>query len=105
MECEGCTDSPPPYAPPQAEERREGDAAKPARIAPGGRSRWRSVAVAAVGAGPNEAVGPAALVLEEVGVDRRVEARVVELDREVVAALLGALRPRGANLRFMRCTA
>jgi hypothetical protein len=64
-----------------------------ARISPGGQCRWRcSVAVAAIGTRPDEAESLAALVLEEVGVDRRVEARVVELNREIVAAsLLGVL--------------
>jgi hypothetical protein len=102
---------PPRYAGKSEERKRgvrgaPGSAANPARIAPGGRCRWRcSVAVAATGAGPDEAEGLAALVVEEVGVDRRVEARVVELDREVVAALLGALRPRGTYLDFLRCYA
>ena len=33
-------------------------------------------------------IGFAVLVFEEVGVDRRVEARVVQLDRRVIAALV-----------------
>jgi hypothetical protein len=57
-----------------------------------------SVAVLLAPAGPDQAEGLAAFVVEEVGGDRRVEARVVELDREVVAALAGALRPGGADL-------
>src|SRR6266849_187630 len=61
--------------------------------------RYRSVAVGPAAAGPDEAEGLAAFVIEEVGVDRRVEARIVELDREVIAALVGALRPGGADLR------
>ena len=36
--------------------------------------------------------------LDEVGVDRSGEARIVELDREVVAAFVGALRPGGPDL-------
>src|SRR3984957_7530912 len=56
------------------------------------------VAVLAAGARPDESVAVAVLVVEEVGVDRRVEARVVQLDREVVAALVGALRPGGPDL-------
>src|ERR1700734_1705601 len=56
------------------------------------------VAVLAAGAGPDEGVAVAVLIVEEVGVDRRVEARVVQLDREVVAALVGALRPGGPDL-------
>src|SRR5258708_1107760 len=71
----------------------------PARIAPGGRCcRRRSVAVGPAAARPDEAEGLAAFVIEEVGVDRRGEARIVELDREVIAALAGALRPGGADL-------
>jgi hypothetical protein len=64
-----------------------------------------SVAVLSAGAGPDEGVAVAFLVVEEVGVDRRVEARVVQLDREVVAALVGALRPGGPDLGLMWCTA
>src|SRR3546814_13628282 len=50
-----------------------------------------------VGAGPDEAVA-VVLVVEEVGVDRRVEARVVQLQAEIVAPLVGALGPGGADL-------
>src|SRR5713226_7787228 len=64
--------------------------------------RCRSVAVRPASARPDQAEGLAAFVIEEVGVDRRGEARIVELDREVIAALAGALRPRGADLRFAR---
>src|SRR5215831_11003657 len=72
----------------------------PARIAPGGRCcRRRSVAVGPAAARPDQAEGLAAFVVEQVGVDRRGEARIVELDREVIAVLAGALRPRGTNLR------
>src|SRR5258707_4920100 len=60
--------------------------------------RCRSVAVRPAAARPDQAEGLAAFVIEEVGVDRRGEARIVELDREVVAALVRALRPRGADL-------
>src|SRR6266851_4781258 len=71
----------------------------PARIAPGGRCcRCRSVAVGPASARPDQAEGLAAFVIEEVGVDRRGEARIVELDRKVIAALAGALRPRGTDL-------
>src|SRR3984957_19859508 len=56
------------------------------------------VAVLAAGARPDECVAVAVLVVEEVGIDRRVEARVVQLDREIVAALVGALRPGGPDL-------
>src|SRR5262249_9433324 len=54
------------------------------------------VAVRLTAARPNEGEGFA--VLDEVGVDRYREARIVELDREIVAALVGALRPRGPDL-------
>src|SRR5258708_530568 len=60
--------------------------------------RHRSVAVRPAAARPDQAEGLAALVIEEVGVDRRGEARIVQLDREVIAALVGALRPGGADL-------
>ena len=57
--------------------------------------------VASVGAltraGPDEGVAFAVLVVEEVRVDRRVERRIVELERQVVAALFGALRPGGPD--------
>src|SRR5215471_16521033 len=60
--------------------------------------RFRSFAVGLAAARPDQAKGLAAFVVEQVGVDRRVEARIVELDREIIAALGGALRPRGADL-------
>ena len=74
---------------------------------PAGRGFVRELlaAAAAVRAGPDEAVALAVLVGEEVGEDRRVEARIVELEAQIVAALVGALRPGGADLNFMRCTA
>ncbi len=54
---------------------------------------------------PQQGVAFATLFVEQIGVDRRVEGRVVELEREVVAPFLRALRPRGADLSLMRCTA
>jgi hypothetical protein len=39
-----------------------------------------------------------ALIVEQVRVDRRVEGGIVELEREVVAAFFGALRPGGPDL-------
>jgi hypothetical protein len=60
-----------------------------------------SVAVAAAGAGPDEAETFAVLVVEQVGVDRGVKARVVQLETKIVAALVGALGPGGADLRIM----
>src|SRR5882724_2993381 len=55
-----------------------------------------SVAVLPTGARPDEGEGFS--VLDEVGVDRSREARIVEFDREIVAALVGALRPGGPDL-------
>jgi hypothetical protein len=56
-----------------------------------------SVAVR-LAAGPDEGEGLGIFVVEEVGVNRSVEARIVELDREIIAALAGALRPGGSDL-------
>jgi len=64
-----------------------------------------SVAVRLAAAGPDQGVGLGVYVVEEVGVDRRVEARIVQLDREIIAALVGALGPRGSDLSILRCTA
>ena len=73
--------------------------AKPRPEVRAGRCRgFGSVAVLAAGTGPDESVTVAVLVVEDVGVDRRVEARIVQLDREVVVALVGALRPGGPDL-------
>src|SRR5271166_1574866 len=56
------------------------------RPRPADRARRRglagSVAVGLAAARPNEGEALAVLLVEEVGVDRRVEARVVQLDRE-----------------------
>ncbi len=49
-----------------------------------------------VRAGPDELEAVFAFDLGERCVDRGREARIVELDREVVAALLGGLLPGGA---------
>src|ERR1700689_3249688 len=57
-----------------------------------------SVAVLLAAAGPNEGEGLAFGVVEQVGVDRSGEAWIVQLDREIVAALVGALRPGGPDL-------
>src|SRR5215831_11398713 len=51
---------------------------------------------------PEEHVAFATLVVEQVSVDGRVEGGVIELEREVVAALLGAFRPGGTDLRPTR---
>src|SRR5712664_4469228 len=62
-------------------------------------ARWPSLGpVGLAAAGPDQGVGLGAFVVEEVRVDRRIEARIVELDREIIAALVGALRPRGPDL-------
>ena len=80
------------------------------RLAPPGLS-GRGVALAllavaaAARAGPDEAEAFAFLVVEEVGVDRSGEARIVELEAEIIAALVGALGPAGADFGLMRCTA
>jgi len=63
-----------------------------------------SVAAATVGAGPDERVALAILVVEEVGVDRGVEARIVQLEAQILAALIRALGPGGTDLGIMRCT-
>jgi hypothetical protein len=55
----------------------------------------RSVAILTATARPDQIVR-VVLAVEEVGEDRCVEARIVELDREIVAALSGALWPGGA---------
>ena len=54
---------------------------------------------------PQQGVAFATLVVEQVGVDRGVEGRIVELERKVVATLFGAFRPGGTYLDVMRCTA
>lgn len=68
------------------------DMRAPRRVA----GRWR----VPDSAGPDQRVaGLVVLHLDEAGVDRGGKARIVELDREVVAAgLLGLLLPRGAEL-------
>ena len=77
---------------------------RPARMS-GAFARWPgSVAVGLAAAGPDEGVGLGAIVVEEVGVDWSVEARIVQLDREIIAALAGALRPGGADFGIMWCT-
>ena len=58
-----------------------------------------------VGAGPDQLVAVLAFDFGEGCVDRSGEARVVQLDREVVAVLLGALLPGRTELDVLRCTA
>src|SRR5258705_9393211 len=64
----------------------------------GVRSSFGSVAVGLAAAGPDQNEGLGVFIVEEVGVDWSVKARIVELDREIVAALGGALRPGGPDL-------
>jgi hypothetical protein len=64
---------------------------------PDGALEAGSVAPTAVGAGPDQAVALALLVVEEVGEDRGGEARIVELEAQIIAALVGALGPGGAD--------
>ena len=75
--------------------------ALPERQGPGQSSRGPrlgSIAPAVVRAGPDERVCVAFFVLEEVGVDGRIEAWVVELEAQVLTVLVRLLRPGGANL-------
>ena len=58
----------------------------------------RSVSAAGVGAGPDEARALTVFVIEEVGVDRGGKARIVQLQAQVLAALVRFLRPGGADL-------
>ena len=60
------------------------------------------VAVGLAAAGPDQGVGLGVLVVEEGGVDRSVEAWVVQHDREILAALARALGPDGSDLDIMR---
>jgi len=46
-----------------------------------------SAAVGLAAAGPDQGVAVGAFVFEEAGVDRSVEPRIVQLDREIIAAL------------------
>ena len=79
-------------------------AQRPRPVHPGGACcRSGSLAILLAAAGPDEVEGLA--VLDKVGVDRDGEARIVQLDREIIAAFAGALRPGGSDLGVMRCTA
>ena len=71
---------------------------------PAGALRRPSVAAPPVGTGPDQREGVRVLVVEEVGVDGAVERRVVQLEAQVVAALVGALGPGGPDLNIMWCT-
>jgi hypothetical protein len=62
---------------------------------------WRSVPIA-VGAGPDELQAFLTFHLDQGGVDRSGEARVVQLDREVVAfGLPGLLLPGGTQFDYI----
>src|SRR3954447_16128532 len=61
----------------------------------GGRGELVSVA-----AGPDEVEGVGLVAFDQRGVDRGREAGVVELDREVLAALAGGLLPGGAEFNI-----
>lgn len=57
-----------------------------------------SVAISLVGTRPDEDDAFAVFVVEQVGEDPSVEARVVRLDGKIVVALVGALRPGAPDL-------
>ena len=63
------------------------------------------LAVGFAGAGPDQRVALAVLIVEQVGEDRRIEAGVIQFDREVIAALVGAFGPGGPDLGLMRSSA
>src|SRR6476469_9386547 len=70
----------------------------PARMS-GAFARWPdSFAVGLAAARPDQGVGLGVFVVEAVGIARSVEARIVQLDREIIAALVGALQPGGPDL-------
>jgi hypothetical protein len=70
---------------------------KPRPIVRAGQSGASLLAVLA-GPRPQQGEAFASLVVEQVRVDRSVEGGIVELEREIVATFLGALRPGGADL-------
>src|SRR5690242_5991119 len=63
-----------------------------------GRGLQPTLSVAALPAATGPQQGEDLTVFDKVRVDRSREARIVELDREVVAAFAGALWPGGADL-------
>ena len=72
----------------------------------GERGFGKCPASVAVAAGPDEVMGFAVLALDQAGVDRGGEARIVQLDGEVFALrLAGGLLPGRAELDVLRCTA
>lgn len=64
---------------------------------PGGAALRRLLAIDLAAAGPDQAEVLAIIFGEEVRVDRSDEARIVQLDREVVAAFLALLAPGGTD--------
>src|SRR6478735_8242462 len=64
-----------------------------------GRGLAEGLLAALAGPRPEQGVALAAFIIEQVGVDRRDERGIIELEREVIAALFGALRPSCADLR------
>lgn len=52
-----------------------------------------------IGTGPGQRVFLAILVVEELGADRGVEARIAELPAQIPTALVRAFRPGGADFR------
>jgi hypothetical protein len=65
---------------------------------PGGAFGDRTLVAALARSRPDQGVAVTFLVVEQVRVDRRVERGIVQLEREVVTSLLGALRPGGPDL-------
>jgi hypothetical protein len=63
------------------------------------------VAAVAVGTRPDQIEGLAVFVGDEVRVDRCGKARIIELDREIVAFLARGLGPCGTDFDVMRCAA
>ena len=59
---------------------------------------WFLLPVLLAAARPDEAVALAAFIVEEVGVNRCTEARVIQLDRDIIAPLGGAPRPSSPDL-------
>ncbi len=62
----------------------------------------RCPASVAVAPGPDEVEDSTFLGLDQAGVDRRREARIVQLDGDVIAAGVRGLLPGGAKLRRRR---
>lgn len=71
---------------------------------PGEALRIGSVAVPTVGTRPDQTEALALFIGEEVGEDRCGEARIVELEAKIIAALVGALGPGSPDLGVMSCT-